>query len=89
MLNNEIKICQSCGMPLENEELLGTNADGSKNHEYCSYCFKDGAFTNDVTMDEEIETCVPFVSKGNPWPDEETARNAMKEQFPKLKRWKK
>jgi len=89
MLNRETKICQSCGMPLENDKLLGTNADGSKNQEYCLYCFKDGAFTNDVTMEEEIEACVPFVSKGNPWQDENTARNAMKELFPQLKRWKK
>jgi hypothetical protein len=22
----------------------GTNSDGSKNTEYCSYCYKDGAF---------------------------------------------
>ena len=28
------KLCQSCGMPLT-EEVLGTNADGSKNEDYC------------------------------------------------------
>ncbi|MBR6920026.1 MAG: zinc ribbon domain-containing protein, partial [Bacteroidales bacterium] len=50
----EQKFCQSCGMPLT-EEMLGTNADGSKNGDYCSYCYKDGAFTNDCTMDEMIE----------------------------------
>ena len=38
----EMKFCQSCGMPLS-EEVLGTNADGSKNEEYCIYCYKDGA----------------------------------------------
>lgn len=67
---------------------IGTNADGSKNEDYCHYCYKDGAFTKDETMDEVIETCVPFVSKGEPWPDEETARKAMKELFPQMKRWK-
>ena len=30
------KFCQSCGMPLT-EEVLGTNADGSKNEDYCMY----------------------------------------------------
>ncbi|MBS7391063.1 MAG: hypothetical protein KIG51_03075, partial [Fibrobacter sp.] len=30
----ETRFCQSCGMPLTNE-ILGTNADGSKNEEYC------------------------------------------------------
>ena len=29
-MEQEMKFCQSCGMPL-NDELLGTNADGSKN----------------------------------------------------------
>lgn len=38
----EQKFCQSCGMPLT-EEILGTNADGIKNEDYCIYCYKDGA----------------------------------------------
>lgn len=37
----EQKFCQSCGMPLT-EEILGTNADGIKNEDYCIYCYKDG-----------------------------------------------
>ncbi len=86
MENNNV--CQSCAMPLGSADMQGTNADGSKNAEYCCYCYKDGAFTSEQTMDEMIETCVPFVSKGEPWPDEETARKAMREMFPQLKRWK-
>ncbi len=39
------KICQSCGMPLKKDPANGgTNADGSKSTEFCSYCYKDGAF---------------------------------------------
>ena len=41
-------------MPLTNE-ILGTNADGSKNENYCIYCYKDGKFTQDCTMDEMIK----------------------------------
>ena len=37
----EQKFCQSCGMPL-NPEVLGTEKDGSKNEEYCTYCYADG-----------------------------------------------
>ena len=40
----ETKFCQSCGMPLQKNEELGTNHDGSKNEEYCCYCYKDGAW---------------------------------------------
>jgi len=89
MMATELLYCQSCGMPMENLDLLGTNADGSTNEDYCHYCYKDGAFTTNETMEEMIETCLPFVSKGDPWPDEETARKAMQQVFPKLKRWKK
>jgi len=88
MDNTDMKFCQSCAMPMENLDVHGTNADGSKNEDYCHYCFKDGSFVKDETMEEMIETCVPFVSKGNPWPDEDTARKAMRELFPQLKRWK-
>ncbi|NJD03402.1 MAG: transcriptional regulator [Ruminiclostridium sp.] len=85
----EMKFCQSCAMPLGAPDMFGTNADGSRNEDYCAYCYKGGAFTSETTMDEMIEMCVPFVSKGDPWPDEETARKAMQEMFPQLKRWRK
>lgn len=83
--------CQSCGMPLT-DELLGTNTDGSKNEEYCIYCYKDGAFTSDCTMDEMIEFCVQFVDEVNknmPKPlTKEEYKQMMREFFPTLKRWK-
>lgn len=40
----EAKLCQSCGMPLSSAEVLGTNADGSLNEEYCTYCYQHGQF---------------------------------------------
>jgi hypothetical protein len=47
------KVCQSCSMPLNKKELFGTEKNGSINEEYCSYCYKNGAFTgSDVTMEE-------------------------------------
>ena len=38
-------ICQSCEMPLEHDEVMGTNADGSLNRDYCIYCYKEGKLT--------------------------------------------
>ena len=88
----ELKFCQSCGMPLT-EELLGTNADGSKNEEYCIYCYKDGKFLQDCTMDEMIEHCAQLVgevNKGLPQPiTREEYIGQMKMYFPHLKRWRK
>ena len=87
-----MKFCQSCGMPLT-DEVLGTNADGSKNEEYCMYCYKDGKFTQDCTMDEMIEHCAKFVGEFNEGSGlqltREEAIGQMKMFFPHLKRWRK
>ena len=84
------KFCQCCGMPMgETDELYGTNADGSKNEDYCKYCFEKGAFTFQGTMEEMIEICVPHMAAANPDMDEEEARKRMLQWFPALKRWKK
>lgn len=39
-----IALCQSCGMPLDKEEVKGTEQNGFKNEEYCKYCYENGAF---------------------------------------------
>lgn len=52
MEQKKMVLCQSCAMPLVKEEDFGTNADGSKNMDYCVYCFKDGKFTCETTMEE-------------------------------------
>jgi len=84
----ETTFCQSCGMPLNgNEELHGTNADGSKNADYCTYCYQEGKYTEDISMEDMIEFCVPHMVEGNPGISEEEARASMKVFFPKLMRW--
>lgn len=69
-------------------ELYGTNSDGTKNEDYCKYCYVDGQFTSNISMDEMIEFCVPHMVSANPGMSEEKARGMMKEFFPTLKRWK-
>lgn len=81
-----LKFCQSCAMPLNND-ILGTEKDGSKNPDYCSYCYEDGAFTTDCTMAEMIEFCAPMMAQHNPDMTEEKAKAQMQEFFPSLKRW--
>lgn len=80
------KICQSCGMVMGEEE-YGYNADRSRNADYCKYCFPNGAFGKDETMEEMIESCIPFRIGGECKTPEE-ARERMRELFPTLKRWK-
>lgn len=82
----EEKYCQSCAMPMDKtSELYGTEADGSKTEEYCIYCYKNGKFTADCTMEEMIAFCIPHMP--DMAPDE--ARKMMEECFPQLNRWKK
>ena len=87
----ETKICQSCGMPLQKQEELGTNGDGSSNEEYCCYCFENGEFTTDCTMDQMIAHCAQFVDEFNKDAavayTKEEAIASMKAFFPTLKRW--
>ncbi len=81
-------ICQSCGMPLRKEEDFGTNADGSKNNEYCFHCFQNGKFLDEgITLQEKIDKNVKFAVQMGMSEDE--ARKMASNVLPKLKRWKK
>lgn len=85
-MNSQPQICQSCSMPLRTEEDLGTNADGSKNKEYCHFCYQKGKFTDEgITMEQKIEKMVA-IAKEMAIP-EDKAREMAKNILPKLKRW--
>lgn len=87
----EKKFCQSCGMPLQDSQYFGTNEDGSANSDYCCYCYKEGAFVQDCTMDGMIEHCVKYLDEFNGACNtqfsKEEAIAEMKKFFPTLKRW--
>ena len=88
----ERKFCQSCGMPLTSE-ILGTDADCTTNEDYCIYCYKEGKFTQDMTMEQMIDHCAQFTEEINRQSGqnltEEQAKEMMRRLFPHLKRWKK
>ncbi len=91
------KICQSCGMPMDDFSGNGTNADQTVNTDYCGFCYKDGHFTNDFTMDDMIQHCADMLEQFNEDLDDdddeklsrEVAVATMNAYFPTLKRWKK
>ena len=91
-MEEEMKFCQSCGMPLT-DEVLGTNADGTKNEDYCIYCYKEGQFLQDCTMDEMVEFCSQFVDEYNKNTGQslirEEYKSVLRQFYPNLKRWKK
>ena len=86
------QFCQSCGMPLTKNEDCGTNADGSINFDYCKYCYADGKFLQECTMDEMIQHCAQFVDEVNKHMPQPMTRDEyiamMQGFFPMLKRWK-
>ncbi|MFH1512892.1 MAG: zinc ribbon domain-containing protein [Bacillota bacterium] len=85
----EEKACQCCAMPMGNtDELFGSNADGSKNEEYCMYCYANGEAQFKGTMEEMIEICVPHVVSANPGMTVDAARKIMADVLPTLKFWK-
>lgn len=87
----EQAFCQSCGMPMK-DEFNSTNQDGTVNDTYCCYCYKDGQFTSDVTMDEMIDHCIKYLDEYNGASEtkftKEEAIAQMKQYFPTLLRWK-
>lgn len=89
----ETRYCQSCGMPLSEPSLVGTEADGAPSEDYCIYCYKDGRFTRDCTLEQMIESCAGFVDEYNRGTGSRLSREEyaarMRAWFPTLKRWKK
>jgi hypothetical protein len=51
-------------MPIEESAgNFGTEADGSASDEYCSFCFRDGEFTNPhQTVDGMVASSVDFMT---------------------------
>jgi predicted transcriptional regulator YdeE len=81
------KVCQSCGMPLEDEDQYGTDAQHGKTDEYCKYCYEGGAFVQpDLTMDEMIRQCVSILAEEGMQGEE--AASMMHSYLPNLKRWR-
>lgn len=78
-------ICQSCSMPLDKPELLGTEKDGSKSTEYCSYCYQNGAFTTPNTTLGEMQAMVKQ-QMGKMKMDDSIISMAVN-SLPNLKRW--
>lgn len=78
-------------MPLS-DGYFGTNANGSPSDEYCTYCFKNGAFTSDQTMEQMIEHNLEYLDEFNRDSAQQftisEARDQMRQFFPSLKRWR-
>ncbi|MBU1049157.1 zinc ribbon domain-containing protein [Candidatus Bipolaricaulota bacterium] len=79
--------CQSCSMPMKKDPKGGgTNADGTRSTEYCSYCYQDGQFTEpNITRDEMVAKVKTMMQEQMKLPGFVAGLFAKK--IPKLKRW--
>lgn len=78
--------CQSCGMPLARDPLGGgSNADGSLSSEYCSHCYRGGAFTEPNLTSGEMVSKVTEKLRSMHFPGFLARRFA--KGIPSLRRW--
>ena len=88
-------VCQSCGMLIKDETQKGTEKKGEKSDTFCFYCYRDGQFTQNCTVEENGgKRNLGFLNEWNErkWGTNftlEEARAALKEYLPSLQRWKK
>jgi len=73
-------------MPLNDVNLFGTEKDGSKNYDYCKFCFKDGAFTHPRLTLEQMKLHMMQIMDAENLPQD--ALEAAISRLPQLKRWK-
>lgn len=78
-------ICQCCGMPLTEDELISREPDGSYREDYCKWCYTDGRFAY-----QSKESLLDYLISHMPNPDQ-TAEEERRIQFDsylsQLKHW--
>ncbi|MCL2215714.1 MAG: zinc ribbon domain-containing protein [Defluviitaleaceae bacterium] len=84
-MSSEAPLCQSCAMPMDAPEKFGLDAGGSRNEDYCCYCWQNGKFANESTLSQAVENNIPFWKSEDE--SDDIARERIMEVFPKLKRW--
>jgi hypothetical protein len=82
----EPSICQSCGLPIEDDR-FGTNPDGTLSEDYCINCYEEGEFNEPtIQMEDMIERSARKMSDTGEI-SEDDAKKKLEKLFPKLKRW--
>ena len=79
-------ICQCCGMPLNEDDMISREPDGSYNEDYCKWCYTDGAFAY-----ESKDALLEFLISHMPNPDstpEEVRKSQYDQYLSQLKHWK-
>ena len=79
-------ICQCCGMPLSEDEMISREPDGSFNEDYCKWCYIGGSFTYD-SKDKLLDFVLTHIPDPSGMPEAE--RRAQYDAYlSQLKHWK-
>lgn len=80
-------VCESCGFTIRRPPDHGTAADGSEIDQYCTVCFREGAFIHDATdIPDFLTKATPDLVKH--WGGSVgKTKLTLKKQLPKLPRW--
>lgn len=78
-------LCESCGMILTPSD-YGTDTDGKPDDHFCKWCYEQGRYTYETTMETMIEDCAPRLAENTGMTCDE-AVSLMGAVLPHLKRW--
>ena len=79
-------VCQCCGMPLKEDELMSREPDGSYNEESCRWCYAEGTFAYS-SKESLLDYLVQHMH--NPSQLDETTRRAQFDAYiSQLNHWK-
>jgi len=79
-------ICQCCGMPMNEDEMISREPDGDFNEDYCKWCYADGDF-----IYKSKDSLLDFLVGQMPNPDnlaDEDRRIQFDSYLSQLKHWK-
>ena len=79
-------ICQCCGMPLSEDEMISKEKDGTFNEDYCKWCYADGEFVY-----KDKKSIIDFLMEHMPNTDnmeDDERRKQYDKYLSALKHWK-
>ncbi len=79
-------VCQCCGMPLYEDDLISRELDESYNEDYCKWCYADGKFTY-PSKDDLMDYLVGHMPNPDHL-DDEFRRASFDAYLSQLKHWK-
>lgn len=79
-------ICQCCGMPLTEDDMVSRESDGFFNESYCKWCYADGNFAY-ATKDSLLDFLLGHMPNPDNTPDE-TRRTQYDSYLSQLDHWK-